>query len=58
MTRSRITSALNELQKKVKAKKTINEALEICHQWTADLMVVCRKEEIDGYRNGVKNSRS
>lgn len=58
MTRSRITSALNVLQKKVKTKTTIDEALEVCQQWTADLMVVCKKEEIDGYRNGVKNSRS
>jgi hypothetical protein len=57
MTRSRITSALNELQKKVKAKKTINEALEICHQWTSELMEVCRKEEADGYRYGIKNTR-
>jgi hypothetical protein len=57
MTRSRITSALNDLQKQVKTKTTIGEALEICNQWTADLMAVCKKEEIDGYRNGVKNTR-
>ena len=57
MTRSRITNALNDLQKQVKTKKTVEEALEHCKQWTADLMEVCKKEEADGYRYGIKNAR-
>ena len=57
MTRSRISNSLNELQKKVKTKNTINEVLAVCQQWSSDLMVVCKKEEEDGYKFGIKNSR-
>lgn len=57
MTRSRISNALNELQKQIKTKKTINEALKVCDQWALDLMEVCKKEESDGYKFGIKNSR-
>lgn len=57
MTRSRISNALNDLQKKVNTKNTINEALAVCQQWSSDLMVICKKEEEDGYKFGIKNSR-
>ena len=57
MTRSRISNTLNELQKKVRTKKTINEALEVCDLWASDLMEVCKKEESDSYKFGIKNSR-
>ena len=57
MTRSRISNALNDLQKKVRSQTTINEALAVCQQWSSDLMVVCKKEEADGYKFGIKNSR-
>ena len=57
MTRSRISNALNDLQKKVRSQTTINEALAVCQQWSSDLMVVCKKEEEDGYKFGIKNSR-
>ena len=57
VTRSRISNALNELQKKVRTKSTITEALKVCDQWASNLMVVCKKEEDDGYRFGIKNTR-